>query len=500
MALNIEEKLWAMADNLRNNIESSEYKHVVLGLLFLKYISDRFSVRYEELLSEGEDTEDKDQYIAENVFYVPIEARWQLIQSNAKTPQIGRTIDDALRLIEKENPSLKNVLDKRYAKEDLSSNVLGGLIDIISDTTLYTKSDTDILGRVYEYFLGKFASKEGKLGGEFYTPACIVKILVNMLEPYKGRVYDPCCGSGGMFVQSGKFVEEHTGRIDDISVYGQESNPTTWRLCKMNLAIRGIEANLGKHFADTLIDDLHRDIKFDFILANPPFNVSDWGGDKLSGDVRFKFGNPPDGNANYAWLQHIYNHLSNAGIAGVVLANGSLSAGGQEGAIRKTMLENDCVDCIVALPSQLFYTTQIPACLWIMRKDKTAYNGFKQRKGEVLFIDARNMGSMITRSVRELDKDDIINISDIYHNWRNTDGKYEDVAGFCKSAKLEDIKSHDYTLTPGRYVGTVEVEDTIDFEDEIARLNDALVENFRESALLQVQIEKHLRELLNGKN
>ncbi len=495
MALNIEEKLWAMADKLRNNMESSEYKHVVLGLLFLKYISDRFAVRYEELVSEGEDTEDKDQYIAENVFYVPVEARWQLIQTSAKTPQIGRTIDDALRLIEKENPSLKNVLDKRYAKEDLSSNVLGGLIDIISDTTLYTKSDTDILGRVYEYFLGKFASKEGKLGGEFYTPACIVKVLVNMLEPYAGRVYDPCCGSGGMFVQSGKFVEEHAGRLDDISVYGQESNPTTWRLCKMNLAIRGIEANLGKHFADTIIEDLHRNDKFDFILANPPFNVSDWGGDKLSGDVRFKFGNPPDGNANYAWLQHIFHHLSNAGVAGVVLANGSLSAGGQEGAIRKTMLENDCVDCIVALPSQLFYSVQIPACLWIMRKDKTAHSVFKQRKGEVLFIDARNMGSMITRSVRELDKDDITKIADIYHSWRNVKGKYKDIAGFCKSAKLEEITSHDYTLTPGRYVGTSDTDDNIDFDSEIKRLGLELTENMNESKKLDEQIKNILKDL-----
>jgi len=496
MSLGIEEKLWKMADALRNNMESSEYKHIVLGLLFLKYISDRFSVRYAELLSGCEDTEDRDQYIVENVFYVPIQARWDKIQAEAKTPQIGKTIDDALRLIEKENVSLRNVLDKRYAKSDLSSNILGGLIDLVSDTTLYSKSDTDILGRVYEYFLGRFASKEGKLGGEFYTPACVVKTLVNILEPYEGRVYDPCCGSGGMFVQSGKFVLEHAQSIDNISVYGEESNPTTWRLCKMNLAIRGIEANLGERFGDSFHDDLHAQDKFDFILANPPFNVSDWGGDKLTDDIRWKFGTPPEGNANYAWLQHIYHHLSANGVAGVVLANGSLSSNtSNEGVIRRAMLEADCVDAIVALPTQLFYSTQIPVCLWILNKNKSDYKNYRSRKNEMLFIDARNMGTMVSRSLKELTPLDITKVSDTYHNWRNKLGKYEDIKGFCKTAKLEEIMEHDYTLTPGRYTGTAEVEDNIDFDKEMKALSQTLKNSMNEGELLNKEIIKCLKEL-----
>ena len=500
MAVGIEERLWKMADKLRSNMEASEYKHILLGLLFLKYISDRFESLRIEIIAHDGNPEDRDEYIAENVFFVPEEARWKNIQNKAKDPQIGKTIDDALRDIEKENDSLKGVLDKRYARAELSPQILGGVIDLVSNTTLYSKSDTDILGRVYEYFLGKFALTEGKGGGEFYTPACIVKTLVNMLEPYEGRVYDPCCGSGGMFVQSSKFITEHAQSIDNISVYGQESNPTTWRLCKINLAIRGIEGNIGLGAADTLHEDIHPRDKFDYILANPPFNISDWDGDKLTSDSRWRFGTPPVGNANYAWLQHVYHHLSANGTAGVVLANGSLSSNtSNESTIRRAMLEGDCIDAIVALPTQLFYSTQIPVCLWIMNKNKSTHHQFRERTNEVLFIDARNMGEMVSRSLKELTNEDILKIADTYHQWRNADGTYQDIQGFCKSSSLEEIKSHDYTLTPGRYVGTVEVEDTINFEEEITRLNDSLVENFRESALLQVQIEKHLRELLNGK-
>ena len=500
MSTGIEEKLWKMADKLRNNMEASEYKHVILGLLFLKYISDRFLVRYNDLVSSGDDPEDRDQYIVENIFYVPEDARWEKIQAEARTPQIGKTIDDALRLIEKENDSLKNVLDKRYASKDLSSSILGGVIDLVSTTTLYSKSDTDILGRVYEYFLGRFALYEGKGGGEFYTPSCIVKVLVNILEPYKGRVYDPCCGSGGMFVQSSKFIIEHAQSIDNISVYGQESNPTTWRLCKMNLAIRGIEADLGALSADSFHEDLHSGDKFDFILANPPFNISDWDGDKLKSDVRWKFGIPPVGNANYAWLQHIYHHLSSNGVAGVVLANGSLSSNtSNEGIIRKAMLKADCIDAIVALPTQLFYSTQIPVCLWILNKDKVTNKSYRSRKGEVLFIDARSMGEMATRSLKELTSDDISKISDTYHNWRNKDGAYVDIKGFCKSATMSDIKEHDYTLTPGRYAGTADVEDNIDFDAEMQRLSTVLADSFIDSARLEKKISKHLGDIVNGK-
>ncbi len=488
---NIEKKLWEMADKLRSNIDAGEYKHVVLGLLFLKYTSDRFEDLYNRL--DDFEKEDRDAYIAENVFYVPTEARWTTIQKNAKNPKVGVLIDDALRAIEKENKTLRGVLDKRYARPDLPLNALGGIIDLVSNTVLYSENDKDILGRVYEYFLGQFASKEGKGGGEFYTPSCVVKTLVNMLEPYAGRVYDPCCGSGGMFVQSGHFIEEHSGSLNDISVYGQESNPTTWRLAKINLAIRKIEANLGEKHADTLHEDLHKDIKFEFVMANPPFNISDWGGDKLASDMRWKFGTPPTGNANYAWLQHIHHHLSNEGVAGVVLANGSLSGGGQEGIIRKNMLENDAVDCIVALPSQLFYTTQIPACLWIMRKDKTSNSKFRNRKHEVLFIDARNMGSMVTRSLKELSPDDIRKIADTYHQWLGTE--YTDEQGFCKSATLDEIAKHDYTLTPGRYVGTVDIDDDENFDEKIAELKTSLKQNFIKSRELTEKIESILDNL-----
>ena len=493
----IEQKLWEMADKLRNNIDPSEYKHVILGLLFLKYVSDRFLDLYNTL--DEDEREEKDYYTAENLFFVPEQARWNVIQQNAKNAKIGVIIDEALRLIEDENPSLKGVLDKRYAKPDLSLTALGGIVDLVSNTTLYSEQDKDILGRVYEYFLGQFASKEGKGGGEFYTPACVVKTLVHMLEPFAGRVYDPCCGSGGMFVQSGHFIEEHAGRLDDISVYGQESNPTTWRLCKMNLAIRRIEANLGGKHADSFHNDLHRSEKFEFIMANPPFNISDWDGDKIKNDARWQFGTPPEGNANYAWLQHIYSHLSANGTAGVVLANGSLSSNtSNEGAIRTNMLEADCVDAIVALPTQLFYTTQIPVSLWILSKNKKSTEKFRSREKELLFIDARSLGTMKTRSLKELLDEDITMIAETYHRWRNINGNYEDIAGFCKSASLDDIRGHGYTLTPGLYVGTEDSDDGIDYPAELERLSESLKASFAESARLQAEIEKHLKSLNNA--
>ncbi len=492
--LGIEEKLWTMADKLRGTMDASEYKHVVLGLLFLKYISDKFNIRYDELVAEGEDLEDKDYYTMKNVFFVPEEARWERIQQSAKDPQIGKIIDNALILIEDENESLKNVLDKRYSKSDLNKTKLGELVDVISGMPLYNKDGTDILGRVYEYFLGKFAALEGKLGGEFYTPSCVVKTLVNIIEPYEGRVYDPCCGSGGMFVQSGKFVLSHAGNINDISVYGQESNPTTLRLCKMNLAIHGIEADLGTQFADTLLEDLHSNVRFEYVLANPPFNVSDYGAEALTADSkgRFQFGMPPEGNANYAWLSHIYYHLTSNGVAGIVLANGSLSAGGQEGKIRKAMLKADIIDAIIALPSQLFSTTQIPACLWIMRKDK------KARFDEVLFIDARSMGTMISRKDRELSEDEIMSIADTYHAWRDEKAEYADKKGFCYSASISEIAGHEYVLTPGRYVGTEDFDDGLDFDSEISRLSGELLSSMKESDKLDKAIKKIFSELVSS--
>lgn len=481
--LDFEEKLWQAADKMRNNIDPAEYKHVVLGLIFLKYISDSFDEKYKALLEEGEGfEEDRDEYTSENIFWVPKIARWENIKANAKktnvdlgngkTGDIGNLIDVAMVEIEKENITLKGVLNKNYGRPDLDKTRLGELVDLISNISVGDEASRkkDILGRVYEYFLSRFASAEGKGGGEFYTPKSIVKTLVEMIEPYKGRVYDPCCGSGGMFVQSESFVEEHQGRIGDISIYGQESNPTTWRLCKMNLAIRGIEGNLGAHHADTFHNDLHKTLKADFILANPPFNISDWGGERLTEDIRWKYGTPPTGNANYAWLQHMVHHLSPNGVAGVVLANGSLSSNtSSEGEIRKAMIEDDLVDCIIAMPSSLFYSTGIPVCIWILNRNKAApplnlplakgeTSKQRGRKGETLFIDARKMGEMVTRKLRELTVEDINKIAETYHNWRNIDGKYEDVKGFCKSAKLEEIKGHEYILTPGRYVGIEEEE------------------------------------------
>lgn len=493
--IGFEETLWKAADKLRGSMDSGEYKHVVLGLIFLKYISDKFETKYEELVEEGDGfEEDRDEYAHENIFWVPKEARWGFIKDNAKDSKIGQYIDDAMIEIEKENPSLRGVLDKRYARPELDKRRLGELIDLISSIRLHDKSEKDLLGRVYEYFLGKFASAEGKGGGEFYTPTSVVKTLVEMIEPYKGRIYDPCCGSGGMFVQSEKFLEEHQGKISDLSIYGQELNSTTWKLCKMNLAIRGLDGNIGDHHADTFHDDQHKTLKADYILANPPFNISDWGGDQLIDDVRWKFGTPPAGNANYAWLQHMAYHLAPNGTAGIVLANGSLSSHtSNEGEIRKNLLEGDLVDAIVALPDKLFYSTGIPVCLWILNRNKKDNPNFRSRVNEVLFIDARNAGTMVDRRHRELNDEDIAKIADTYHKWRTSNGSYEDVKGFCKSATLEDIRVQEYVLTPGRYVGIGEVEDDgIPFEEKMEILTGELNQLFSKSKRLEEEIRKNL--------
>ncbi|WP_019397174.1 class I SAM-dependent DNA methyltransferase [Pseudoxanthomonas sp. GW2] len=504
--LGFEADLFKTADKLRGNMEPSDYKHVALGLIFLKYISDAFEARHQALLTEDPAAaEDRDEYLAENVFWVPKEARWSHLQANAKKPTIGTLIDDAMRAIEKENESLKGVLPKDYARPALNKVMLGELIDLISGIALNEDGDKskDILGRVYEYFLGQFAGAEGKRGGEFYTPRSVVRVLVEMLEPYTGRVYDPCCGSGGMFVQSDKFVQEHGGRIGDIAIYGQESNYTTWRLCKMNLAVRGIDADIRWNNEGSFHKDELRDLKADFILANPPFNVSDWGGERLRDDVRWQFGVPPVGNANYAWLQHIHHHLAPNGIAGVVLANGSMSSNQSgEGEIRKAMLEADVVDCMVALPGQLFYSTQIPACLWILAKGRN--NGLvkktklRDRRGQVLFIDARSMGVMVDRTRRELTDEEIKKIADTYHAWRGEKdaGEYVDVPGFCKSATLDEIRRHDYVLTPGRYVGAAAQEDDGEpFEVKMARLAAQWRKQRAEAARLDAAIEANLEAL-----
>lgn len=497
--IGFEETLWKAADKLRGSMDASEYKHVVLGLIFLKYISDKFETKFDELITEGEGfEEDRDEYESENIFWVPKEARWGFIMDNAKDSKIGQYIDDAMILIEKENPTLKGVLDKRYARPEIDKRRLGELIDLISTIKLHKNDEKDLLGRVYEYFLGQFASVEGKGGGEFYTPTSIVKTLVEMIEPYEGRIYDPACGSGGMFVQSEKFVEEHKGKIENLSIYGQEMNSTTWKLCKMNLAIRGLDANLGKYHADTFHDDQHKTLKADFILANPPFNISDWGGNQLTDDVRWKYGTPPTGNANYAWLQHMVYHLSPSGTAGIVLANGSLSSNtSNEGEIRKNLLNSDLVDCIVALPDKLFYSTAIPVSLWILNRNKKTNPKFRSREGEVLFIDARHLGEMVDRRHRELTtigKDnDVLKIAETYHAWRNLSGEYEDVKGFCKSANIEEIREHEYVLTPGRYVGIEDVEDNgIPFEEKMDNMTAELAELFAKSRHLEEDIRKNL--------
>ncbi len=487
-----EEKLWLAADKLRSNMDAAEYKHVVLGLVFLKYVSDSFEERYNELKAEGYgDEEDRDEYIAENVFWVPKEARWENIKAHATSTDIGKVIDEAMEAIEKENDSLKGVLTKNYSRQELDKTRLGELVTLFTNIEVGSTAaqERDVLGRVYEYFLSKFASAEGKLGGEFYTPSCIVRTLVEMIEPFEGQIFDPACGSGGMFCQSARFVREHQGNVRDISIFGQESNPTTWKLAKMNLAIRGLEANLGKHNADSFHDDQHKTLKANYILANPPFNISDWGGERLEGDVRWKYGTPPVGNANFAWLQHMIHHLNpNGGVAGTVLANGSLSSNtGNEGNIRTNMVNGDVVECIVSLPGQLFYSTGIPVSLWIMRKGKT-----ENAKGKVLFIDARKLGEMIDRKVRELKEDDIQKIASTYQNWRQGKG-YEDIQGFCKEATIEEISTQDYILTPGRYVGIEEQEeDSEPFEEKMARLTSELSDMFEESIQLQNEIKSKL--------
>jgi type I restriction enzyme M protein len=487
-------------------MDAAEYKHVVLGLIFLKYISDAFEEQHAKLdadRAKGADPEDRDEYIAQNIFWVPREARWSNLKANAKQPAIGKVVDDAMLAIERDNPSLKGVLPKDYSHPRLDKQRLGQLIDLIGNIGLGDKANRskDILGRVYEYFLSQFASAEGKKGGQFYTPRCVVQLLVEMLAPYKGRVYDPACGSGGMFVQSEKFVEAHGGKIDDISIYGQESNHTTWRLAKMNLAIRGIAGNLGKEHADSFHRDLHPDLKADYVIANPPFNDSDWRGELLKDDKRWEFGTPPAGNANFAWVQHFIHHLARTGLAGFVLANGSMSSNQSgEGEIRKAIVEDDLVDCMVSMPGQLFYSTQIPVCLWFLTRNKS--NGrFRKRTGETLFIDARKLGSMIDRVHRELTEEDIQRISDTYHAWRGdkSAGNYEDIPGFCKSATLDDIRHHNHILTPGRYVGAAEVEDDGEpFEEKMARLTSALREQSAQAEKLDQIIWANLEDIGYG--
>lgn len=502
----LEATLWKAADKLRKNIDAAEYKHVVLGLIFLKYISDAFEELYTRLKAEeelGADPEDRDEYNAENVFFVPQEARWSFLLSKAKQPDIGKFVDNAMDAIEKENPSLKGVLPKVYARQNLDPTGLGELIDLIGNIALGdTKArSADVLGHVFEYFLGEFALAEGKKGGQFYTPRSVVELLVEMLEPYHGRVFDPCCGSGGMFVQSEKFVTEHQGMANDISIYGQESNQTTWRLCKMNLAIRGIDSSQVKwNNEGSFLNDAHKDLKADYIIANPPFNVSDWGGDLLRKDGRWQYGVPPVGNANYAWIQHFLYHLAPNGQAGFVLAKGSLTTKTLgEGEIRKAFIENNLIDCIVNLPAKLFLNTQIPASLWFMSRNRT--NGkFRNRSNEILFIDARNLGHLINRRTRELSREDIQQIADTYHNWRNPDGNYEDVPGFCASAPISKVAELDYVLTPGRYVGLPDDEDDFDFNERFTALKAELEEQLKEEARLNEIILENLSKIkLNNK-
>ncbi len=499
--ISIEETLWKSADKLRKNIDAAEYKHIVLGLIFLKYISDAFEELYEKLKTEidlGADPEDKDEYKAENVFFVPEKSRWSYLLSQAKQPTIGKLVDEAMEAIEKENASLKGVLPKVYARQNLDPTSLGELIDLIGNIALGDAKarSADVLGHVFEYFLGEFALAEGKKGGQFYTPRSVVELLVEMLEPYKGRVFDPCCGSGGMFVQSEKFVEEHQGRINDISIYGQESNQTTWRLCKMNLAIRGIDSSQVQwNNEGSFLNNAHKDLKADYIIANPPFNVSDWSGDLLRKDGRWKYGTPPTGNANYAWIQHFLYHLSPNGQAGFVLAKGALtSKTSGEGDIRKALIEADLIDCIVNLPAKLFLNTQIPASLWFMSRNR-ANGKFRNREGEILFIDARNLGHLINRRTRELSKEDILQIAKTYHNWRNTDGNYEDIKGFCASVNTEKVAELDYVLTPGRYVGLPEENDDFDFNERFTSLKAEFETQLKEETALNKRILKNITSI-----
>lgn len=487
---NLEQKLWETADTLRGNISSSEYKEVVLGLIFLKYISDAFEKKHNELKkSPVAEPEDRDEYTMENIYWVPKQARWSFIRDLARQPTIGTVIDNAMEEIEKDNPDLKGVLFKNFARESLDKRRLGELIDIISTIDMSGSDKGDVLGRVYEYFLGKFAHAEGQRGGEFYTPKSVVKLLVEMVQPFNGRVYDPCCGSGGMFIQSEKFVLDHQGRIDDIHVFGQELNTTTMRLAKMNLAMHHIDAKLEN--GDTLHNDKHKDLKADFILANPPFNVSDWGQEHLRNDLRWKYGIPPKGNANFAWVQHFIHHLAPRGIAGFVLANGSMaSQTSGEGEIRKNIIEADLVDCIVSLPDKLFFNAAIPACLWFIARDR------ENRKGETLFIDIRQMGTMINRRNRELTDLDIKKIADTYHNWKGSDGEYHDIPGFCKVATAQEIAEQDYILTPGRYVGSEEAEEDDEvFEEKMKKLTAELYQQLDDSRELEKQIKNSLNDL-----
>lgn len=510
--LGFEAKLWQAADKLRNNMDAAEYKHVVLGLIFLKYISDAFEEKYTALVGDkkaGADPEDPDEYRADNIFWVPKAARWSYLQGKAKQPTVGKLLDDAMVAIERDNATLKGVLPKDYARPALDKQRLGELIDLIGTIGLGDKHNRsrDVLGRVYEYFLTRFASAEGKNGGQFYTPQCVVRVLVEMLAPYKGRVFDPACGSGGMFVSSEKFVEAHGGRVGDISIYGQESNHTTWRLAKLNLAIRGIDANIVH--GDTFHADGHKDLKADYVLANPPFNDSDWGQVRLKDDARWKYGVPPAGNANFGWVQHFLHHLAPTGIAGFVLANGSMSSQQSgEGDIRKAIVEADLVDCMVALPGQLFYSTQIPVCLWFLARDKKNGLGgrgkkMRNRQKQTLFIDARKLGTLIDRVHRELSDDDIAKITDTYHRWRgdapDKSAKYEDVAGFCKSVTTDEMAAHQFVLTPGRYVGAEEVvDDGEPFDDKMKRLVATLQQQFAEGARLEKEIRGNLKGLGYG--
>lgn len=489
-SIGFEKQIWDAACVLRGNMDASEYKTVVLGLIFLKYISDRFEEKHQALLEEGEGfEEDVDEYASEGIFFVPANARWSVIARAAHTQSVGIAIDDAMRSIEKENPRLKDILPKNFARPELDKRRLGDVVDLFTNIRMIEHGDEkDILGRTYEYCLSKFAEQEGKLAGEFYTPSCVVRTLVAVLQPYHGRVYDPCCGSGGMFVQSARFVESHAGNINDISVYGQDSNPTTWKMAQMNLAIRGIDADLGRFNADTFFNDCHPTLRADFIMANPPFNLSDWGAEKLKEDPRWKYGTPPAGNANFAWLQHMIYHLAPGGRIGMVLANGSLSSqSGGEGKIRENIIRADLVDCIVAMPPQLFYTTQIPVSLWFLTRGK-------KQKGKTLFIDARKMGTMVSRKLRELTEEDIQKIADTYNAF--ADGTLEDVKGFCAAVPTEEIARQDYILTPGRYVGIEEQEDDGEpFEEKMGRLTAELGELFERSHELEQEIRERLGEI-----
>ena len=489
-SIGFEDAIWRAADKLRGNLNASEYEGVVLGLIFLKYISDKFDAKFAELSQdEYADVEDKDEYEAEGVFFVPQEARWNVISLAAHTPEIGKTIDAALDAIERENPKLKGVLPSNYARPELDKRRLGDVVDLFTNIKMLAAGDEkDLLGRVYEYCLQKFASMEGKNAGEFYTPSCIVRTIVEVLQPYKGRVYDPCCGSGGMFVQSAKFLANHQKSLSGISIYGQEANPSTWKMAHMNVAIRGLEANIGKSYADTFFNDQHPNLKADFVMANPPFNLSDWGADKLEKDPRWQYGIPPAGNANFAWMQHMIYHLSPIGRIGLVLANGALSSQtGGEGMIRQKIVEADLVEGIVALPSQLFYNTGIPVSLWFLSRDK-------QQPGKVLFVDARNMGTMVDRAHRELMQEDILKIAGTFDAYRQ--GKLEDEKGFCAVCSLQDIKAQDFILTPGRYVGIAEQEDDGEpFTEKMQRLTSELSDLFAESHRLEEEIKKQLESI-----